>query len=85
LAVYDQLTLTAGVTQSLRPIAAPYVASGQLEGLLSGMPDTAAYQTSLLGQAPDNGLTQQQNAQAAAQLVAALLLLTGLIIYVRRT
>jgi hypothetical protein len=85
LAVYDQLTLAAGVTQSLRPIAAPYVASGQLEGLLSGMPDTAAYQTSLLGQAPDNGLTQQQNAQAAAQLVAALLLLTGLIIYVRRT
>jgi hypothetical protein len=85
LAVYDQLTLAAGVTQSLRPIAAPYVASGQLDGLLSGMSDTAAYQTTLLGQEADNRLARQQNAQAIAQLVAALLLLTGLFVYAGRT
>jgi hypothetical protein len=84
LAMYDNLTLAAGVTQSLRPVAAPYLATGQLAGLLSGLNDTITYQESLLGQPAPAPLAQQQNAQGMAQLVAALLLLAGLFIYARR-
>jgi hypothetical protein len=85
LAVYEEITLAAGVTQGLRPVAAPYVASGQLVGLLTGIGDVIAYQQSLLGQTPDNNLIRQQNAQSVTQLMAALLLLVGLVAYARRT
>ncbi|MFO7540667.1 MAG: zinc ribbon domain-containing protein [Chloroflexota bacterium] len=84
LAVYEDLTLAAGVTRGLRPVATPYLASGQLTGLLSGLSDTAAYQSALLGQTPDNRLLQQQNAQGIGQLLAAFLLLVGLFVYARR-
>lgn len=84
LAVYDQLTLTAAVTQGLRPVAAPYAASGQLSGLVAGVSEAAGYQQ-LLQAPPADGLLRQQNAQAMAQLMAALILLFGLFAYARRT
>jgi hypothetical protein len=85
LAVYDEITLVAGITQSLHPVAAPYVASGQLAGLSTGLNDTVAYHEGLLGQPAPIALLQQQNAQGMAQLVVALLLLAGLFVYARRT
>ena len=38
------LPLVAGVTQSLAPVAAPYLASGQLAGLIDGLPAAAVYE-----------------------------------------
>jgi hypothetical protein len=84
LAVYDGLTLTAAVTQGLRPVAAPYAASGQLSGLVAGVSEAAGYQQ-LLQAPPADALLRQQNAQAMAQLMAALILLFGLFAYARRT
>lgn len=38
------LPLVAGVTQSLAPVAAPYLASSQLAGLIDGLPAAAVYE-----------------------------------------
>lgn len=85
LTVYDDLTLAAAVTQGLRPVASPYVATGQLAGLTAGVGDAANYQQLLLNQPPDETLMRQQNAQGMAQILAAFLLLIGLVAYARRS
>ena len=72
----SEAPLVAGITQSLGPVAAPYFASGQLEGMIVGMPDTAVYQQEYLSQ-PTLTLNQQLNAQALAQILVAALLLVG--------
>jgi hypothetical protein len=78
--VISRVPLLAGVTQSLGPVAAPYVASGQLQGVIEGIPAVAVYQ-----QAFQAGVTQsvrqQLNAQGMAQLLAAALLLIGGLAY----
>lgn len=85
LTPYPDLILIAGVTQSLQPVAAPYVTSGQLTGVLAGIDDAVTYQSALLGQPAADDLLAQQNAQSMAQLLVAFLLLAGLFVYARRT
>ena len=72
----SEAPLLAGITQSLGPVAAPYFASGQLQGMVVGMPDTAVYQQEYLSQ-PTAVVNQQLNAQALAQILVAALLLVG--------
>jgi hypothetical protein len=71
----------AGVTQSLAPVAKPYLDTAQLAGMIGGLPETAVYQQQVLGQTPDTALMRQLSAQTLAQLLAAILLLTGGLIF----
>ncbi len=69
------LTMVAGVTQALAPVALPYVASGQLTGVVGGLADTAVY--AQLSNAPDQTAVRQLNAQHLGQILALLILLGG--------
>lgn len=77
--VATRVPLIAGVTQALTPLTNSYAATGQISGLLGGIPDAAAYER-LVGQ-PTNGLQTQLNAQIVGQLLAAALLFAGLLVY----
>ena len=77
--VATNVPVVAGVTQALTPLANSYTATGQLTGLLGGIPDAVAYEQ-LLDQ-PKSGLHSQLNAQIVGQLLAAALLLVGLLVY----
>ncbi|WP_420641414.1 zinc ribbon domain-containing protein [Candidatus Leptofilum sp.] len=77
--VATDVPLVAGVTQSLAPVANSYAATGQLAGLLRGMPDLAAYEQ--LANVPDGNAQTQLNAQIYGQLLAGGLLLIGLLAY----
>lgn len=78
-AVATNVSLVAGVTQSLAPVANSYVTTGQLNGLLGGTPDLAAYEQ--LVNMPDGKAQTQLNAQIYGQLLAGALLLLGLLVY----
>jgi hypothetical protein len=41
--------IVAGVTQSLAPLARPYLASKQLAGMIAGVPAAAAYESYYFG------------------------------------
>lgn len=77
--VATDVPVVAGVTQALTPLAKSYTATGQLTGLLGGIPDAAAYER--LHNSETSGLQSQLNAQIFGQLVAATLLLAGLFVY----
>jgi hypothetical protein len=81
VAISNDIPVVAGVTQSLAPVALPYLDSAQLQGMIGGLPDTAVYQQTLLNQTPDNDIMRQLTAQTLAQLLAAVLLLIGGIIF----
>ncbi|MFQ5435125.1 MAG: hypothetical protein ACE5FD_09645, partial [Anaerolineae bacterium] len=74
------LPLAAGITQALQPAALPYYAGGQLEGMMVGLGDTAVYRQTYLD-TPSEQLMETLNAQGSAQLVTAVLLLLGALIY----
>jgi hypothetical protein len=76
-----ELPVVAGVTQSLAPVAQPYLDTEQLQGMIGGLPDTAVYQQALLNQTPDENVMRQLSAQTLAQLLAAILLLVGGLIF----
>lgn len=78
-AVATDLPLVAGVTQALTPLANSYAGTGQLQGLLGGIPDAAAYEQ--LVDAPESDVQSQLNAQIFGQLLAGALLLIGLLAY----
>jgi hypothetical protein len=78
--VISRVPLIAGVTQSLGPVAAPYVASGQLQGVIEGIPAVAVYQQTFQAGVTQS-VRQQLNAQGMAQLLAAALLLIGGLAY----
>ncbi len=71
--------VVAGVTQALAPLARSYAATGQLKGLLAGLPDAVAYEQ--INDSPESGLQAQLNAQIVGQLLAAALLLIGLLVF----
>ncbi|MCB8987692.1 MAG: zinc ribbon domain-containing protein [Ardenticatenaceae bacterium] len=72
--------LTAGVTQSLSPVAAPYYASGQLEGYMDGLPATVAL-VDAHGASVDMAQAQTlYSAQSLIQLAAAVLLAVGALV-----
>lgn len=81
VAMTSDVPVVAGVTQSLGPVAAPYLDSDQLQGMIAGLPDTAVYQQELLNQPPDNNIMRQLSAQTLGQLLAATLLLAGGLVY----
>ncbi|MEJ2749817.1 MAG: hypothetical protein P8183_18195, partial [Anaerolineae bacterium] len=81
VALTSDIPMVAGVTQSMGPVAAPYLDSGQLQGMIAGLPDTAVYQQELLAQPPDSSIMRQLSAQSLGQLLAAVLLLAGGLIY----
>jgi len=71
------IPIIAGVTQSLGPVAAPYYASGQLHGMLDGLPDTIALANRYGSSADLTQAEAQLSAQSLIQLAAALLLIIG--------
>jgi hypothetical protein len=81
VALTSQIPLVAGVTQSLAPVAGPYLDTAQLAGMIGGLPETAVYQQQVLGQTPDTALMRQLSAQTLAQLLAAILLFIGGLIF----
>ena len=76
----QDVPLIAGVTQGLAPSAEPYYLTGQLSGVLAGMPGTAVYQ-----QAYTDKLTkpvnQEFNALIITQILVAVFLVIGAIMY----
>ncbi len=77
VALSGDIPMVAGVTQSLAPVALPYLDTAQLEGIIGGLPETAVYQQELLNQTPDNTIMRQLSSQTLAQLLVAVLLLVG--------
>lgn len=69
--------LLLGVTESLAPLARPYAQTGQVAGLLVGLPDTASYAAAYEVTA-DNTAVSLLEARTWAQLLAILTLLLGL-------
>lgn len=69
--------IVAGVTQALAPVAAPYTATGQLEGVLDGLPAVVAYADAFGATDSMEQTRAQYDAQGLMQLVAAILLLVG--------
>ncbi len=78
-AVATNVSVVAGVTQALAPLAYSYITTEQLRGLLGGTPDAAAYEQ--LINLPDGPMQTQLNAQIYGQLVSGLLLLIGLVVF----
>ncbi|MCP4358656.1 MAG: hypothetical protein GY796_11615 [Chloroflexi bacterium] len=74
--------LVAGVTQSLAPIASPYFAAGQLQGVLNGVPATAVYQQTYNINTQTTDLQNLFNAQLMAQMLLIVVLILGAIIYI---
>jgi hypothetical protein len=74
---YD-VGLVAGVTAAAEPQVRPYYQSGQLGGLISGLPGAAQYE--LLIRRPASGVASL-GAQSAAHLVIILLALLGSLVY----
>jgi hypothetical protein len=73
--------IIAGVTQALAPLALPYFDTGQLSGVLNGIPGTAVYQQTYFR---NNQITDARllfNAQVAAQIVVVVVLILGALIY----
>jgi hypothetical protein len=77
VALSGDIPVVAGLTQSLAPVALPYLDTAQLQGMIGGLPETAVYQQELLNQTPDDAIMRQLSAQTLAQLLAAVLLLVG--------
>ncbi|MBK8903695.1 MAG: zinc ribbon domain-containing protein [Anaerolineaceae bacterium] len=77
--VAPDVQLVAGVTQALAPLTRSYASTGQIAGLLGGTPEARAY-AQLIGQ-PASALDARLNAQVIGQLLAAVLLLVGLVVY----
>ncbi len=75
----SQTPLLAVVTQSLSPAAGPYYASGQLAGLIEGLPAAAAYERLVNGAA--GPVTALSHTQALAYWLVILLLVGGNLIY----
>lgn len=72
------IPIVVGVTQAIKPVAQPYFITGQLDGLLNGLPDAAQLEQAVgEGQA----LRDQYQATALAQLLAAGLFIVGNLVY----
>ncbi len=71
--------LLLGVTESLAPLARPYVQAGQVAGLMAGLPDAASYAAAYEPTA-DNTAVFLLNARTLAQMVAIAILILGLLL-----
>lgn len=75
------IPILAGVTQAMKPVAQPYLISGQLNGLLNGLPDGAQLEQAI---GASQELQHQYQATSLAQLLAASLLIIGNLLYLLR-
>lgn len=69
-----------GVTQALSPVAVTYLNSGQLEGLLTGLPAVAAYESA----EPSDSTSEHLSASAFGQWMTVALLILGNLYYLIR-
>lgn len=81
--VNSNVPVVAGLPQSLGPLAAPYIVSEQLQGVIEGLPETAVYRAVYLS--PNDTVLDQFNAQQLTQLVIIVLLLIGGLYYGAKT
>jgi hypothetical protein len=72
--------MLAATSLSAGPLVYPYVQSGQLVAVMSGLNDAVAYRT-LISRAPGDTLVSTWNAQATSGLVAALAIVVGMLAY----
>lgn len=68
-------------SQALAPTIRPYRYSGQVAGMLAGLPDIAAYQQIYFGGRGNDDIQKLFNAQLLGQLLLVGLLLVGILIY----
>lgn len=73
--------LIAGSTQALQPVAAPYLASGQLQGALGSLEETAAYAQLTGSTRGPTAAGQQAGAVNIARILSAALFLVGGLAY----
>lgn len=69
----ENVETVAGVTQSIGPVTIPYLVSGQLRGVLDGLPAAAAYERYLL-------LSPSSLSERASSMTLALWLIVGSLI-----
>lgn len=74
-----EIPLVVGTTQGLAPVAQPYLSSGQVDGLIAGLPGAAAYEQAVSGQSGET--TTQLQAQTLAQLVVIGIFIGGALYY----
>jgi hypothetical protein len=72
--------MLAATSLSAGPLVYPYVQSGQLVAVMSGLNDAVAYRE-LISRTPGNTLVSTWNAQATGGLVAALAIIVGMLLY----
>jgi hypothetical protein len=74
----SEVPIVAGVSQAMGPIAAPFLASGQLVGSLDGLPGAAAYESNFVG---SSGVASELLASTILAQWMIILALAGASIY----
>ncbi len=71
--------MISGITQAMSPVAAPYIASGQLDGLVGGLPAVAAIDNNV--EEDDNFVAKAMNSITLSQWMAVIVLVIGALFY----
>ena len=71
--------MISGITQAMNPVAAPYVASSQLVGVVGGLPAVAAVDDNVGGN--ENIVDKAMNSVTLAQWLAVMVLVIGALFY----
>lgn len=79
IAAQTNIPMVIGTTQGLAPVAQPYLESGQIAGLIPGLPGAAAYEQAISGQVGTIG--NQHQAQTLAQLLVVGIFIFGALYY----
>ena len=74
-----EVPMISGITQAMSPVAAPYVASNQLVGVVGGLPAVAAIDDNVDGD--DNLVEKAMNSVTLAQWMAVIVLVIGALFY----
>lgn len=74
-----EVPMISGITQAMSPVAAPYVASSQLVGVVGGLPAVAAIDYNLDGDG--NFVEKAMNSFTLAQWLAVIVLVVGALFY----
>lgn len=74
-----EVPMISGITQAMSPVAAPYIASGQLDGLVGGLPAVAAIDSNV--EEDDNFVAKAMNSITLSQWMAVIVLIIGALFY----
>ncbi len=74
-----EVPMISGITQAMSPVAAPYIASGQLDGLVGGLPAVAAIDNNV--EEDDNFVEKAMNSITLSQWMAVIVLIIGALFY----